>query len=475
VKTNLIFTLLFFVFLFGCSKDTETPEDQTKNLTIFFVNDVHGQIDNFSKVKHLIDAERQKTNVIVACSGDLFSGNPVVDTYKEKGFPIIDIMNQIGFDIAVPGNHEFDYGIETLAARIEQSDFFWVCANVDAGNSELPNIPAYTTINVNDLKVTFLGLVETGGSKQSVIPSTHPDKIKDLTFQHARDIVKNYMNIKSEEDADLFIALSHLGYNSYSSKTGDFQLAEENFFFDLIIGGHNHAIIDTAISNTPIFQAGKYLDYLGKIELTVKNKSVQSTKFHLINLSQYNKFNNELKALTDSYNDRPDLNEVIGSSIHYHSQTETGCFYTDALRQFMNVDVSFHNTGGFRTVLEQGDITRRDIYEIEPFNNGMVVYEMTVEEIKQFLIGSGSGFYYSGIIIQKIDDNIVIQDVLRSEIPNDKILKVGINDYIPAVHSLYFPDNGIVQTLKATETVIAYLEGLNETIDYSGSESYFRY
>lgn len=141
---KIIRTILFLqiiLLFFGCS--TSNPKQEaSQNLTIFFMNDVHGQIDNFAKVKHIVDLECQKTNVILASSGDVFSGNPVVDNYTEKGYPIIDIMNKTGFDVAVIGNHEFDYGIETLKNRIGQSNFEWICANLDSGNSVLPQPPA---------------------------------------------------------------------------------------------------------------------------------------------------------------------------------------------------------------------------------------------------------------------------------------------------------------------------------------------
>ena len=80
----------------------------------------------------------------------------------------------------------------------------------------------------------------------------------------------------------------------------------------------------------------------------------------------------------------------------YHNTGEVGCFYPKALRMQMNVDVTFQNTGGIRTSLNAGDISRREIFEIGPFNNGTVIYEMTVADIKNFLMLSGSGFYSSG-------------------------------------------------------------------------------
>lgn len=475
MKTIQAILFLFLVFIFGCNPENETTDNTTKDLTIFFVNDVHAQIDNFSKVKHIIDAEREITNVIVASSGDLFSGNPVVDNYNDKGYPIIDLMNQIGFDIAVIGNHEFDYGVETLADRIEQSDFPWICANVDVNNTGIPQPAPFATVIIDNIKVTFLGLIETGGSKLEIIPSSHPLKVKDLTFKRAQDIVKNYQNIKTQEDADLFIALSHLGHNGYENQLGDFQLARQNFFFDMIIGGHSHYVIDTTIANIPIFQSGGYLNYLGKIELNLKNKSIQSINFDLIDLENYAQHDNDVKAKIDTYNDLPELKEVIGYSHQYHSRSQVGCFYTDAMRMKMDVDVAFQNTGGVRSTLDMGNITKREIFEISPFNNGTIIFEMSAAEIKQFLMGSESGFFYSGIIIRKIGDHIQIKDLQNREIPDDYILKVGINDYIPAVHNIYFPDNGTIQTLTAAETLIFYLENINSDVDYNDCNHYFRY
>ncbi|MBT6006771.1 MAG: bifunctional metallophosphatase/5'-nucleotidase, partial [Prolixibacteraceae bacterium] len=377
MKTIRTILLVLTVFLLACSKD-KLIENTTKNLTIFFVNDVHGQIDNFAKVKHIIDTEREKTNVIVAASGDMFSGNPVVDNHPEKGFPIIDVMNQIGFDISILGNHDFDYGTSALKDRISQSDFEWICANVDMENTGVPQTNAYSTISVGDLKVTFLGLVETGGKPGDVIPSTHPWKVKNFTFERAETIVWQYEQTKKVENSDLFIALSHLGYSGYEDEMGDVQLAQQNNFFDMIIGGHNHLLIDEMVNNIPIFQSGGYLKYLGKIELTVNNKSIQTANFELIELENYIEYDSELKALIDDYNDLPYLQEVIGYSHQFHERNQVGCFYTDAMRLQMNVDVAFQNTGGIRSSLDEGDITIREIYEIEPFNNGTVIYEMTV-------------------------------------------------------------------------------------------------
>ena len=462
----------------SCSKDNGKNKDKsdetiTKNLTIFFVNDQHGQLDNFSKIKYIIDKEKQETNVIVACSGDMFSGNPVVDNYPEKGYPMIDVMNKVGFDISVFGNHEFDYGEANLKNRVEQADFDWVCANIDMGSTGIPEPSEYKTLDIDNLKVTFLGLVETGGKANATIPSTHPLKVQNFIFERPENIVSQYSDIKKKENSDLYIVLSHLGHNGYSGALGDFQLASQFPCFDLIIGGHSHHKIDTIINNIPVFQAGAYLNYLGKIELLVKDKKIDSINFNLIDLDTFTEYDSELKTVIDDYNNLPYLSEVIGFSHIYHDKSRVGCFYADALQGVMNVDVVFQNTGGVRSGLDEGDITKREIFEIAPFNNGTVIYNMSIAEIKAFLKGSGSGFYYSGLQIEQIGENIQIKDSNGNILTDNTILSLGINDYIPAVHETYFPTNGSIQSLTTAETIISYLVNVNSQVNYPNCDHYF--
>ena len=484
VKGFLYYILAFLLFV-GCSSSNNNnggnnpnppdPVDTTKDLTIFFINDQHGQLDNFAKIKYLVDEEKEDTNVIVACSGDIFSGNPVVDNYPEKGYPMIDIMNRVGFDVSVIGNHEFDYGEAILTDRVNQANFEWVCANVDMSNSTIPQAEPYTTVTVEDIKVTFLGLVETNGKDDDIIPSTHPWRVQNLTFSKPEDVIAQYSNIKTQENSDLYIALTHLGYQSFGGSISDSDIANQYPYFDLILGGHSHQVIDDDINGIPIFQSGSYLHYLGKVVIKIKNKSIETIDHFLINLNSYPNEDAELKAIIEDYNNLTYLTEVIGNSQRYHDRPEVGCFYTDALRGAMNVDFSIQNSGGLRADLNQGDITVREIFEISPFNNGTVIYSMTVAEIKNFLRGSGSGFYYSGINIDQVGNTVEIRDLNNNLLADNVVLTLGTNDYIPAVHDTYFTMSGDVQTLTAAETLIYYLENIESTVDYPNCSRYFRF
>ena len=105
----------------------------------------------------------------------------------------------------------------------------------------------------------------------------------------------------------------------------------------------------------------------------------------------------------------------------------------------------------------------------------MVIYNMSVSDIKTFLIGSGSGFYYSGIQIEQVGSDLQIKDLDGEIIGDNTIISLGINDYIPAVHDSYFPANPDIQSITTAEAIIYYLKNINSQINYSYCDHYFRY
>lgn len=479
-RARLLIIALIIGFA-GCSKDNPSPPvSETKNLTIFFVNDVHGQIENFSKLSYIVDNARASGEVMLVSSGDIFSGNPEVDYYPEKGYPMIDLMNRVGFDAAVTGNHEFDYGQEVLSERIAQADFPFTCANVTTTGSLLPELPDYVTISRGDIEITFIGLVETGGMPGMVIPSTHPARVNGITFTPAAYELDKFSTLKEDEGSDLLVALSHLGYR-YSSSTasiGDINLAIDYSLFDLVIGGHSHAKVDTIFNNVPVYQAGGYLNYLGKISLVIKDRQIISRQFDLINLNTYNSEDSQLTSVIGDYQNRPELEEVIGINNSYLSSgSGLGCFYTDALRLQMDADISFQNPGGIRSSINTGSITVREIYEMDPFGNMALKFNMSVNEIRQFLEYSGAGFYYSGVVIGKDGNgNIILTDSGGNQYNEDDILTVAINDYIPAVYSNLFPAPAAGGTMTTADIIIEYIKALEEPVNYPPAcNNYFRY
>ncbi|MDT8401700.1 MAG: bifunctional UDP-sugar hydrolase/5'-nucleotidase [Bacteroidales bacterium] len=479
MKSNTLISCLLIIalssLLFSCENSVKQARDT--DLVIFFINDNHAQIENFSKIKSIIDESAEKENVIIVHSGDMFSGNPLVDFHQERGYPVIDLMNRIGFDVAALGNHEFDYGQEVLKERIDQAEFEILCANMKSESPLLEEVPASYTINKGGLKISFVGVIETNGKPGTFIPSTHPNKLEGLTFYDAGEILGDYSDFKDEQEADLLILLSHLGHDSDDNGTCDYKAAGQFPFFDAIIGGHSHSIQDTTINGVHIYQSGAYLNYLGKITLTVKKRKIISEDFELINLDEYPSGDYEIQSLIDSYNNNPIFSEVIGTnSVHMTRNRTVGCFYTDALRGFLATDMSIQNPGGIRSDLDEGEITILEIYRIDPFNNDLMEYEMTAGEIRAFLEGSGAGFYYSGVILKNDPGyGVLIKDLEGNIYEDEHILTIAINDYIPEIYENYFPDPSVIYDMSTADAMIQYVRDLTVPLHYENCNRYFRY
>jgi 5'-nucleotidase/UDP-sugar diphosphatase len=473
---KLLGVLTAFVILFvptSCTQDDDVGKkfsDNAKYLTIFHVNDMHGELNNFAKIKYIVDAAREETNVLLVSGGDIFSGNPIVDQFSEKGYPIIDVMNKTGFDISVIGNHEFDYGQEILADRMAQAEFQWVCANVNTSSSNLPQPNPYFTITVGDVTLTALGLVETNGKPDDIIPSTHPWRVTDLSFQRFEDVVGQYANLKDQEDADVLLALTHIGRGS------DIFLANNFTFLDLIIGGHSNNLTTGAENGIPTLMAGKSLSHLGRVDLTIENKKIVKYESTLIDLEAYTNRDEELADVINAYNDAPEFDEVVGTATAFHDRNALGCFYTTALKEYMQVDLSFQNSGGIRANINEGAVTTLDIYNMDPFNNGSVIFTMSAGEIKDFFIETGAGLHVSGISMERDGNEIIMRYENGGIIEDQTELTIGINDYIPAVNDSYFSlSDAEIKGYTTAEALIGYLTTINSTMDYDGCNHYFIY
>jgi 5'-nucleotidase/UDP-sugar diphosphatase len=104
-----------------------------------------------------------------------------------------------------------------------------------------------------------------------------------------------------------------------------------------------------------------------------------------------------------------------------------------------------------------------------------VIYQMTIGEIKSFLAGSGSGFYYSGMTITQTGNSISIWDADGNELSDNLVQSVGINDYVPAVHNAFFPADPEILDKTTAEVILHYLAESNDQINYPDCERYFRF
>ncbi|MUP45221.1 bifunctional metallophosphatase/5'-nucleotidase [Gramella sp. BOM4] len=466
---SLLPLMILLLLLSSCSSTDKSRETQTEaaseSIVIYTVNDLHGKIDNFAKVKAILDEERkQESQVFFVAGGDLFSGNPIVDFHPEKGFPIIDLMNRTGIDVSALGNHEFDYGQDILNARMQQAEFPFLSANVKNVDGELNMPKGMVTIEKDGFEIAFIGVVET--SSPGNIPSTHPKRIKGLDFEEGVTSVAKYGNDEEVQIADLVIALTH--YGSY----GDEMILENHDFVDLVIGGHNHDIYDREVKGRHMIQSGSNLKYMTKLSLDVLNGEIVDYKYELIELEDRTAEDSEIKEIIAEYNNKPEFYEEIGTSLRDHDKNETGCFYTDALRTITGADIVFQNYGGIRAGLDFGKITPFDIYTIDPFGNGLDTFSMSVAELKDFLESPDApSLAYSGLVMIRENGRVQIYDADGREMGEEEELVIGLNDYISNVHKDDF--GSPIKTFEKTtaEYLIQYLEAYQSVIDYEECEN----
>ena len=461
------------ILMWSCGNEpspnsVQDPELETTEVVLFALNDMHGKIDRFSKVKPFIDEAKEVSDkVFFVSGGDVFSGNPIVDFHPEKGSPIIDVMGAVGMDVSVLGNHEFDYGQEVLNSRLAQATFPFICANVQNIGSVLATPDPFTIIEKDGFSIAFIGVVENSSSGD--LPLSHPKNMDGLTFQQGADVVAGYRNNAQVLGADLVVALTHYG------KEADRKLIDQSFngsesFVDLVVGGHSHQLYNEVYRAVPMIQSGAHMQYLTKLVLQVADGKIVNKAYTLIDLSEDHPEDLAVANTIAAYNNRPEFYTTLATASHDHDRAETACFYTTALLEETGADLSIQNYGGVRANLAEGNIRPYDIYTIDPFGNGLETYSMKVSELKTFFQSQYS-MAYAGLDIQREGNNILIRATAGGNVLADTTqLTIAVNDYISNTN----PDN-FQQLLKrydftTADYLIAFLNKQETAIENDGCD-----
>lgn len=269
-----------FVGLGGLSALSFKPEN-AKHLTILHTNDVHSHIEPFgpndgrnanmggvARRASLIEKIRQENpNTLLLDAGDIFQGTPYFNFYG--GELEFKLMSKLKYDAATIGNHDFDNGIDGLYAQLPHADFDFICSNYDFSNTIMDgHTKNYKIFTKDGIKIGVFGLgVELKGLVN--------DKLyKETKYLDPVEIATDKARIlKEEENCDLVIALSHIGYEYDNNKISDVKLAKQTENIDLIIGGHTHTFLEKPTilenksgKNVIVNQVGCYGLYLGRLD-----------------------------------------------------------------------------------------------------------------------------------------------------------------------------------------------------------------
>ena len=478
MKRYLIFitTLCLFVFC-GCelpsnpqqpqaSQKSQQPQGETE-IAILSVNDMHASIDMFPKFASMVDSLRGVyPNLLVYSAGDNRTGNPVNDQYDPVNYPMIELMNRTGFDLSSVGNHEWDADIVNLENDIKRAQFPFLCANVFIPNTVNLDIKPFVTMEHQGVKMAVIGMIEI---RHDGIPGTHPDRIKDVSFKYPQVVLPDYKYLRDEND--VVVLLSHCGFED------DVELAKANPWVDAIIGGHSHTLIEhpSETNGVLITQSGSHLKYATLVKLRVKNHKVINKEAVVLDVNKVQNEKEEIRQLVNKFNDTPALNEPIAvAKSKFETPQELGCMMTDAIREMSGADFAFQNTGGVRVnYLKKGPITVKDVYSIDPFNNDVVVYEMTGAQVKKYILNSyrkngGYPSHVSGMTYTVSDDGSNVWVEMEGEqFSTKKVYKVAMNSYMASTVNIESEDDGRSMFMTSEEMMIEFLRKHKE-VDYQG-------
>ena len=452
------FTILFFILSLSLFSQKDTTI-----ITVLHLNDLHAKINRFPQLKHVVDSLRNvKTEVILVSAGDLFSGNPIVDKYKEKGWPMIDLMNDLQFDLTAIGNHEFDYGQNVLNDRMKQAHFPFICANIISEQAEM-NQPKDMFIykSKSGEEIAFVSVLQIG---ENALPASHPKNLKGLKFTEPENLIKSYK--KKLKPYNVKIALTHLGQKK------DIELAKKNQWLDLIIGGHSHSLIQPAqrIGNVLVTQAGSYVKYLGITDIILVNSKLLTINDTIIPL-KYQPKDSLIYKKVKAFSKNPELQKQI-AKLTYNIETpeEIGELMANAYREGLGADIAFQNIGGVRLKqLHEGPVKLIDIMYLDPFNNEIMLFEMKKKDILSFLKYSYSIRHEQNQLISGIKakfitnkegelEDIRLKDMENQPLLDNKIYKVAINSYMASSYKFSVKDKAQFTGLYSNDLIIQYLK-----------------
>ncbi len=466
-KLFLIFLIVFFNIFCGFSKN-ETE------ITIFFTNDTNGHPlsfnfmgevkqggmpARFSLIKKL-SRDRKKSNIIILNSGGIVRGRPESNLYN--GIPDIYGMNKIGYYASGAGTSEFYESAERLKDLNKKAKFKFLSSNVVAVNEKDRYVcDRYIVKQIGGSKGVKIGLFSllTEEAINEISDQAKKDFVIANPIDTAKQIIAELKNKRNE--ADIVIALTHLGYYPDDANIGSRALASAVDGIDIIIDGRTGLKLDkpVIINNTKICQAFKWGLYLGEIKLTVVDKKISDFRYKLypVNITDNGKYIEEqikensfvsstIKGKMKNFESRQkskiaviDGNAELTTKEVRYKETEIGNLICDALLDYTKADVAIQNAGGIgENKSLSGTINRKSFDEIIKYDNSVVVCTVKGENILRILnysmtgISTGRFLQVGGIKFNYSKSSKGFSEIYINGEPIDnlKFYKIAINSWL---------------------------------------------
>lgn len=403
MKTNTIISALIALSLcMACDDGDTTKQDKplpTQDIYVLYENDVHCAVDGYAKFAALRNEKRSVSPyVTTVSSGDFIQGSTIGAFTQGKS--IINIMNAVGYDYVLPGNHEFDYGVPNLLECTKSLSATTVCCNFCATASPEPIFTPYAIKEYGKVKVAYIG-ISTPATISTSTPTFFTDDkgnyIYDFHGQDLAQYVQRYVDKARSEGAHYVVALTHLGLDEADVYTSP-KFVAATTGIDVLLDAHSHSVLpDTVMYNKEgkpvlVTSTGTKFQYMGVLTL-----DKQGT-FHsqLVSTERYTPIDEKVRQVVDQENKQvEDLKKRVigqtpfdiitlgenGERLSRREETTMGDLLTDIIRQQAQADVAILNGGGLRTNIKAGEFTYADIYEVSPFGNTLVTATLTGQQL----------------------------------------------------------------------------------------------
>lgn len=383
----------------------EPQSQRTVEVQILGLNETHGQLIPSKRdgrfaggaaalASYLAAEETENPRTLILDTGDFMQGPPISSYFQ--GASTVDVFNAVGVDAVAVGNHEFDWGMPALTERIGQANFPFLAANIVREGSGLPpeGIAPYTVFNLEGAEVGVVGLGNPDTKNVTLPAATSGLEFLDPAAS------ANAANAAVEElrgrKVETIVVIAHQGLET--STTGPLveiveRLSDE---VDLVLGGHIPLEFNTVISDIPVVQPYGNTRGYADVVLTVD----RATKDVIDVQAETDPTwvdgvppDPQVQAIVERYQQELSaaLSKVVGetrTSIVRNrvAESEMGNFVTDAMRAHVpEVDFAFTNAGGLRADIDAGPITLEEVYTVLPFNNTLVLMDLTGAQVVQVL------------------------------------------------------------------------------------------
>ena len=449
-------------------------EEPAKEIVVLYTNDVHcGVTDGMgyvgvARVKAALEAAGKE--VILVDNGDAVQGD-VIGTLS-KGEAIVELMNDVGYDVATIGNHEFDYGMDQFKKNVSLAKFQYVCCNFINDKGEAVLKP-YTIVEKAGKKIAFVG-IDTPEAFTKSTPKYFQDGEGNFIYsfcegndgQDLYNKVQETVDAARAEGADYVIALAHLGVDYQSAPWTASEVIVNTTGIDVVLDGHSHTDFKLAYGQDFVAvknkegnevihtSTGTKLANVGILtiagdKITAKLVDTSAMKFMDMAglLAEDNGVGEVVKAaiakneeLVNTVVAHTDVDLVIkdpvsGERIVRNQETNLGDLCADAYRAMGETDIAFVNGGGVRDTIPAGDVTYGQIIKVHPFGNALCTVEATGQEILDALEmsvssmpGESGGFLQVSGLKFTVDMNVdstVVKDEKKMfvEVSGDRRIK----------------------------------------------------